>query len=72
MDLCCAEWTEPAAPEKVKMKQCEAEEGNYQIIWTRDSETGKFFKYTEMYKQDEQRCQKLFDSEGKVTGETCY
>ena len=68
MDLCCEEWT----VEDQKNKYCwGGEDGGPSITWMTDSETGKLFKYMEIWKQDGKSCSKIFDPDGNVEVEMC-
>ncbi len=69
--LCCGSWENTADNEK--MKYCyDAADGNYYIMWTSNAETGgQYVKSMESYKQGEQSCFKIYDSQENVTAESC-
>lgn len=68
MDTCCQELTR----EKEKTKLCNDVSGDYSITWQTDEKTGKFFKASETFKQDDQTCVKIFDQDENVTSEMCF
>jgi hypothetical protein len=66
--LCCGTWENTADNEK--MRYCYGED--YYIAWTANAETGgEYKKSMESYKQGDQSCFKIYDTQEKVITESC-